>query len=267
MPAHGQHTHTHTHRHLKKTRQKLPFPTHKRSGVGGVASCSFPRQTHRHANAGTPSTTSRISIHVGINQHATSSLTKAKVSSVAEVGVLELVLLDSKTAVQQLHGLLASDGHVDGNLLISPHTKGTDGEASCTHIRTRQTHHPSLSGLPPPPDSSAFRVTTKMQDTTIPQQHQSRQVHTCVVKIEGREIVTDPWRGQGRTESAAPTPWRHGSACHQTHPHRCSRSTWPRAACAWGWHSSWSWKTAHSHPTTGTGSDRHARTHPLPSTW
>jgi len=55
--------------------------------------------------------------------------TEAKVSGLREVALAELVLLDLKTTLDDLLGLGATDGDVDGDLLVTADTEGTDGVA------------------------------------------------------------------------------------------------------------------------------------------
>ena len=45
---------------------------------------------------------------------------------VGEVSLSELVLLDLQGALEQLLGLLAADGDVNGNLFVSPNAEGAD---------------------------------------------------------------------------------------------------------------------------------------------
>lgn len=55
--------------------------------------------------------------------------TEAKVSGLREVALAELVLLDLKTTLDDLLGLGATNGDVDGDLLVTADTEGTDGVA------------------------------------------------------------------------------------------------------------------------------------------
>ena len=52
--------------------------------------------------------------------------TEAEVSSLGEVALLQLVLLDLEATLQDLLGLGATDGNVDGDLLVTTDTEGTD---------------------------------------------------------------------------------------------------------------------------------------------
>ena len=54
-------------------------------------------------------------------------------SGVGEVVAEELELLDLETLLEELGGLLAADGGVDGDLLVTTDTEGTDGEAGTGH--------------------------------------------------------------------------------------------------------------------------------------
>lgn len=53
--------------------------------------------------------------------------TEAKVSGGGEVSVLELVLLDLEATLEDLGGLVTTDGSVDSDLLVSTDSKGTNG--------------------------------------------------------------------------------------------------------------------------------------------
>jgi hypothetical protein len=56
--------------------------------------------------------------------------TETKVTSLGEVSLSQLVLLDLQTSLQDLLSLWTSDGNVNGNLLVSSDTKGSDGVSS-----------------------------------------------------------------------------------------------------------------------------------------
>ena len=53
--------------------------------------------------------------------------TESKVSSLAEVSLLQLVLLDLQSTLQNLLGLGSSDGDVTGDLFVSSNREGSDG--------------------------------------------------------------------------------------------------------------------------------------------
>jgi len=55
--------------------------------------------------------------------------TEAEVAGLGEVGLLQLVLLDLEATLENLLGLGATDGNVDGDLLVTTDTEGTDGVA------------------------------------------------------------------------------------------------------------------------------------------
>lgn len=55
--------------------------------------------------------------------------TEAEVASLGEVALAQLVLLDLEATLENLDGLLAADGNVDSDLLVSADTEGTDGVA------------------------------------------------------------------------------------------------------------------------------------------
>merc|ERR1711879_291157 len=55
--------------------------------------------------------------------------TEAEGASVGEVPGVELVLLDLEALLEDLSGLLATDGDVNGDLLVTLDREGTDGEA------------------------------------------------------------------------------------------------------------------------------------------
>ena len=54
--------------------------------------------------------------------------TEAEVAGVGEVLLHELVLLHLQTALQNLQGLLAANGGMDGDLLVTADGEGTNGE-------------------------------------------------------------------------------------------------------------------------------------------
>merc|ERR1712113_90549 len=55
--------------------------------------------------------------------------TETEVAGLGEVALAELVLLDLETALEDLLGLGATDGNVDGNLFVPSDTESTDGVA------------------------------------------------------------------------------------------------------------------------------------------
>ena len=55
--------------------------------------------------------------------------TETEVAGLGEVALAELVLLDLKTTLDDLLSLGATDGDVDGDLLVTADTEGTDGVA------------------------------------------------------------------------------------------------------------------------------------------
>ena len=55
--------------------------------------------------------------------------TETEVASLGEVALAELVLLDLEATLEDLLGLGATDGDVDGDLLVTADTEGTDGVA------------------------------------------------------------------------------------------------------------------------------------------
>jgi hypothetical protein len=55
--------------------------------------------------------------------------TEAKVTSLAEVLLSQLVLLDLKTALENFFGFGPTDGDVYGDLLVTTDTEGADGVA------------------------------------------------------------------------------------------------------------------------------------------
>lgn len=55
--------------------------------------------------------------------------TETEVTGLGEVLLAELVLLDLETTLDDLLGLGATDGDVDGDLLVTTDTEGTDGVA------------------------------------------------------------------------------------------------------------------------------------------
>lgn len=55
--------------------------------------------------------------------------TEAEVAGLGEVALAKLVLLDLEATLENLLGLGATDGDVDGDLLVTTDTEGTDGVA------------------------------------------------------------------------------------------------------------------------------------------
>lgn len=55
--------------------------------------------------------------------------TETEVAGLGEVALAELVLLDLEATLDDLLGLGATDGDVDGNLFVTANTEGTDGVA------------------------------------------------------------------------------------------------------------------------------------------
>jgi hypothetical protein len=55
--------------------------------------------------------------------------TEAERTSVGEVVGAEFVLLDLEALVEEVHGLLAANGAVGGNLFVTADTEGADGDA------------------------------------------------------------------------------------------------------------------------------------------
>lgn len=55
--------------------------------------------------------------------------TETEVTGLREVALAELVLLDLEATLEDLLGLGATDGDVDGDLLVTADTEGTDGVA------------------------------------------------------------------------------------------------------------------------------------------
>lgn len=55
--------------------------------------------------------------------------TETEVASLREVTLAELVFLDLQSTLQDLLGLWSADGDVNGNLLVTTDTEGSDGVA------------------------------------------------------------------------------------------------------------------------------------------
>ena len=96
--------------------------------------------------------------------------TEAEVAGLAEVALAQLVLLDLEATLEDLLGLGATDGNVDGNLFVTTDTEGTDSVASLAYSLEKVVPSamlfPSLSLffllLPsPPPSSSSQRHRNK----------------------------------------------------------------------------------------------------------
>jgi hypothetical protein len=64
--------------------------------------------------------------------------TESEVAGLGEVALAELVLLDLEATLENLLGLGATDGDVDGNLFVTADTEGTDGVAGLACCATGQ---------------------------------------------------------------------------------------------------------------------------------
>ncbi len=63
--------------------------------------------------------------------------TEAEVTSLGEVALAELVFLDLQSTLQDFLSLWSANGDVNGNLLVTTNTEGTDGVSSlaCTNCK------------------------------------------------------------------------------------------------------------------------------------
>ena len=61
--------------------------------------------------------------------------TETEVAGLGEVALAELVLLDLEATLEDLLGLGATDGDVNGDLLVTADTEGTDGVAGLAYKR------------------------------------------------------------------------------------------------------------------------------------
>jgi hypothetical protein len=59
--------------------------------------------------------------------------TEAEVAGLGEVLLSQLVFLDLEATLEDLLGLGATDGNVDGNLFVTTDTEGTDGVAGLAY--------------------------------------------------------------------------------------------------------------------------------------
>jgi len=104
-----------------------------RAGPGEVVSTltspSRYRSCHVHADVKVHAvdTDRRIVLDTEINVLGD---TETEVASLREVALAELVLLDLEATLENLLGLGATDSDVDGDLLVTTDTKGTDSVAS-----------------------------------------------------------------------------------------------------------------------------------------
>jgi hypothetical protein len=73
--------------------------------------------------------------------------TEAEVAGLAEVALPQLVFLDLEATLEDLLRLGAADGDVDGDLLVTADTEGSDGE-SCFAWKPVLSVHPVFQ-LPP----------------------------------------------------------------------------------------------------------------------
>lgn len=121
--------------------------------------------------------------------------TEAEVAGLGEVALPQLILLDLQATLQNLLGLGATDGDVNGDLLVTTDTEGTDGVAGLAYSHT----------------------------------HIDQKKKSHMVQSEGHSYCR-----QESDRSAAQAPWRHGSVCHQTRRPRCSAPISGCAARAWG---------------------------------
>lgn len=113
--------------------------------------------------------------------------TESEVAGLAEVALAELVLLDLEATLENLLGLGATDGDVDGDLFVTTDTEGTDGVTGLAWKRKR------LLGL------------------------SSRSIITA----RASQFASGTYCRQESDQTAAQAPWRHGSICHQTRQRRC----------------------------------------------
>jgi hypothetical protein len=61
---------------------------------------------------------------------------EAEVASLGKVALPQLVFLDLEAALEDFNGLLAADGDMDSDLLVSSDAEGTDGVAGlgCSYV-------------------------------------------------------------------------------------------------------------------------------------
>jgi hypothetical protein len=111
--------------------------------------------------------------------------TEAKVAGLAEVALAQLVLLDLEATLENLLGLGATDGDVDGDLFVTTDTEGTD----------------SVTGLAWRGDSLGREFNWHL--------------------VQRSENLVETYCRQVSDQTAARAPWRHGSVCHQTRRRRC----------------------------------------------
>ena len=85
------------------------------------------RTVHNNVKVHTVNTDIGVVLDTKINMLVN---TETKVTSLREVSLSELVLLDLETTLKNLLGLGATDGDVDGDLLVSSNAEGSDGVSS-----------------------------------------------------------------------------------------------------------------------------------------
>ena len=64
--------------------------------------------------------------------------TETEVTGLGEVALSQLVLLDLEATLENLLGLGATDGNVDGDLFVTTDTEGTDGVTGLAYSHTNQ---------------------------------------------------------------------------------------------------------------------------------
>jgi hypothetical protein len=67
--------------------------------------------------------------------------TETEVTAIGEVLLQKLVLADLEGLLENLGGLGATDGGVDGDLLITTDTEGTDGVTGCIKNKSKLITH------------------------------------------------------------------------------------------------------------------------------
>ena len=127
--------------------------------------------------------------------------TETEVASLGEVALPQLVLLNLEATLENLLGLRATDGDVDGDLLVTADTEGTDG----------------VAGLACRSSVSAFDLPLAILG--------------CLCKLF---LVKWTYCRPGSDQTAARAPWPLSSICHRTRRRRCSGPASGCAAHAWG---------------------------------
>lgn len=84
---------------------------------------AYPQYLHAAVEVHSVDTDCRVVLDTEINVLAD---TKTEVTGLGEVALAELIFLDLQATLQDFLGLWATDGNMNGDLLVTTNTEGTD---------------------------------------------------------------------------------------------------------------------------------------------